>query len=198
MLRAMRRKTPSVMVGSGAWKGRVLAYPDDSALRPTMQRAKHSMFSSLGDSLRGAVFVDCFAGAGGVGIEALSLGAGRVHFVEERRDAVEALRRNLDLCGAEPARYHVHHARVAEVLSRDPNPLADAEFIFADPPYDLDFDAEFLRALNLSRLGALELAVIEHRSKRQVTAPPGWGVERERRFGDTTLTYLVPEREVGA
>ena len=54
-------------VGSGEWRGRALEYPDDITLRPTMQRTKHSLFSSLGRRLRGAVFADCFAGAGGVG-----------------------------------------------------------------------------------------------------------------------------------
>ena len=84
----MRRQQRAVVVGSGEWRGRVLVYPDDPALRPSMQRTKHSLFSSLGTEIRGAVFADCYAGAGAVGIEALSLGAARVHFVEERRDAV--------------------------------------------------------------------------------------------------------------
>jgi len=187
----MRKRTRSVTVGSGAWRGRALAYPDDSALRPTMQRTKHSFFSSLGAVLRGAVFVDCFAGAGGVGIEALSLGAGFVHFIEARRDAVEALRANLTLCGVTPTRYHVHHARVADVLSREPNPLGDAVIVFADPPYDADVETEFLDALRVDRLPALEMVVIEHRTKRPVVAPHGLRVERERRFGETMLSYLV-------
>ena len=192
MMASMRRRTRTVTVGSGEWRGRVLSYPDDTELRPTMQRTKHSMFSSLVAALRGAVFVDCFAGAGGVGIEALSLGAKHVHFIEERRDAVEALRANLSLCGAAPSRYHVHHARVADVFAREPNPLADAAIVFADPPYDIDVGAAFLEGLRPDRFERLELVVIEHRTKRGIIAPPGLSVERERRFGETTLSYLVP------
>ena len=180
-------------IGIGEWRGRTLAYPDDTALRPTMQRTKHSFFSSVGAAaLRGTVFVDAFAGAGGVGLEALSLGAGFVHFIEARRDAVEALRTNLSLCGAATTRYHVHHARVADVLLREPNPLADAVIMFADPPYDADVGKEFLDALRPVLFPSLELVVIEHHSKRPVLAPPGLSVERERRFGETTLSYLVP------
>src|SRR5512134_399725 len=130
----VRRRTQRVTVGGGEWRGRVLAYPDDTALRPAMQRTKHSLFSSLGDTLRGAVFVDCFAGAGGVGIEALSRGAARVHFIEERRDAVLALLANLSLCAVAPTRYRVHNARVADVLLRGPNTVGDATIVFADPP----------------------------------------------------------------
>lgn len=182
-------------VGSGEWRGRVLSYPDDAALRPTMQRTKHSLFSSLGGAMRGAIFVDCFAGAGAVGIEALSRGAGHVHFIETRRDAVDALRANLALCGADATRYHVHHARVADVLGREPNPLADAGIVFADPPYDIDANAEFLAHLRAQRFEQLAIVVVEHRNKQPVSPPPGLRVERERRFGETTLTYMVPESE---
>jgi 16S rRNA (guanine966-N2)-methyltransferase len=188
----MRRKQRTVAVGSGEWRGRALRYPDDAVLRPTMQRTKHSLFSSLGSALRGAVFVDCFAGAGGVGIEALSLGAGHVHFIEARRDAVEALRENLALCGAPPSRYDVHQGSVADILAREPNPLAAASIIFADPPYDMDLAGAFLDALRAERFPRLEAVVIEHRSKRPVTPPPGLCVDRERRFGETMLSYLVP------
>ncbi|HEX6790103.1 MAG TPA: RsmD family RNA methyltransferase [Candidatus Krumholzibacteria bacterium] len=191
----MRRRTRSVTVGSGEWRGRALRYPDDAALRPTMQRTKHSFFSSLGGALRGVVFADCFAGAGAVGIEALSLGAGFVHFIELQRDAVEALRANLVLCGAPSSRYHVHHARVAEVLARDPNPLRGVSVLFADPPYDADIERELLDALRPERFDHLDMAVIEHRSKHAVVAPDGFLIQRERKFGETTLTYLVQEGE---
>jgi 16S rRNA (guanine(966)-N(2))-methyltransferase RsmD len=191
----MRKKMRTVTVGSGDWRGRALQYPDDSSLRPTMQRTKHSLFSSLGSKLRGAVFVDCFAGAGGVGIEALSLGAGHVHFIEERRDAVDALRANLALCGAAPARYDVYHARVADVLVRDPNPLADASIIFADPPYDADLVEEFFLALDPRRFPELRTVVVEHRTKNRIVPQLSLRLDRERRFGETTITYLAPTQE---
>jgi 16S rRNA (guanine966-N2)-methyltransferase len=170
----------------------VLRYPDDPALRPSMQRTKHSMFSSLGSILRGAVFVDCFAGGGAVGIEALSLGASFAHFVEAGRDAVAALEANLVLCGAAPERYQVHRARVADVLACEPNPMVDSSIIYADPPYDADLDTEFLHDLEPARFPALRMLVVEHRTKQRVTPPLSLRIYNERRFGDTTLTYLVP------
>jgi 16S rRNA (guanine966-N2)-methyltransferase len=188
----MRRHTRTVTVGSGEWRGRVLRYPDDAVLRPTMQRTKHSLFSSLGDAVRGAIFADCFAGAGGVGIEALSLGAGHVHFIEARRDAVEALLANLSLCGVSPSRYDVHCGRVADMLSCEPNPMVGVSIIYADPPYDADLQGEFFHALQPQRFEQLRLVVVEHRSKQPVGSPEGFRVDRERRFGETTLTYLRP------
>ncbi len=179
-------------MGSGEWKGRVLRYPDDPGLRPSMQRTKHSMFSSLGDRLRGAVFADLFAGAGAVGIEALSRGAGFVHFVEVGREAVAALEANLAICGAPASRYHVHRARVAQVLASEPNPVRDCSIIYADPPYDADLEEEFFRVLDPARFPALQTVVVEHRTKRPVVPQLSLRLAHERRFGDTTLTYLVP------
>ena len=191
----MRNRTRTVTVGSGEWKGRVLRYPDDPGLRPSMQRTKHSLFSSLGSRLRGAVFADVFAGAGGVGIEALSLGAAFVHFVEMRREAVAALEANLAICGAPASRYHVHRARVAEVLASEPNPMGNCSIIYADPPYDADLAAELLDGLDAARFPDLDVMVVEHRTKQRVVTPPSLRIEHERRFGDTTLTYLVPHEE---
>jgi 16S rRNA (guanine966-N2)-methyltransferase len=192
----MRNRTRNVTVGSGEWKGRVLRYPDDPGLRPSMQRTKHSMFSSLGSRLRGAVFADLFAGAGAVGIEALSLGAAFVHFVETGREAVAALEANLVICGAPASRYHVHRARVADVLASKPNPLGDCSIIYVDPPYDADLGEAFLRSLDPARFPDLQTVVVEHRTKQPVIAQLSLRVAHERRFGDTTLTYLVPASRV--
>jgi 16S rRNA (guanine966-N2)-methyltransferase len=188
----MQRRTRTVTVGSGEWKGRALRYPDDAALRPSMQRTKHSLFSSLGRRLHGAVFADCFAGAGAVGIEALSLGAAFVHFVEMRREAIAALEQNLAICAAPASRYHVHRTRVADVLASESNPMAGSSIIYADPPYDADLDAEFFHHLDPMRFPTLHTVVVEHRSKQRVVPQPSLRLSHERRFGDTTLTYLVP------
>jgi 16S rRNA (guanine966-N2)-methyltransferase len=190
----MRARRATVTVGSGRWRGRVLAYPDDPAIRPSMHRTKHSMFSSLGERLQGAVFADLFAGAGAVGIEALSLGASRVHFVEGRPRAVAALRANLAALGADPASYEVHEGTVAAVLARRPCPVAGAAIVFADPPYGADPEAEMWRHFRAAEFAALEFVVVEHRTRVAVAAPEGLALERERRFGDTTLTYFVPVR----
>ena len=179
-------------VSAGAWKGRKLRYPDNVHVRPTMQRTKESLFSALGSRVEGAVFADLYAGAGAVGIDALSRGARRVHFVEVERDAVRLLRENLALCGADPARYVVHAARVADVLAASPCPLADAAIVFADPPYDMNAGDDLLAALDPLALPALDILVLEHRTRSAVVPPAHLRVERERRFGDTLLSYFVP------
>lgn len=179
-------------ITAGAWKGRKLRYPANTDIRPTMQRTRESLFSSLGAVLAGCVFADLYAGAGAVGIEALSRGARHAHFVEVEREAVRMLRENLAACGADAARYTVHDARVSDVLAARPCPIADAAVVFADPPYGSDANTDLLAALRPGTFPALEILVLEHRAKRPAVAPAHLRVARERRFGDTVLTYLVP------
>ena len=188
----MPRRKSTVTIGSGVWRGRVLRYPEGPWVRPSMQRTKHSLFSSLGAWLDNAVFADLFAGGGAVGIEALSRGAARAYFVEHRADALAALRANLAACGAGPARATVHAGTVASVLDARPSPIADATIVFADPEYDVDPNAELLRHFRASDFVQLAWLVVEHRTRVELTPPDGLALVRSRRFGDTVLTYLAP------
>jgi len=171
---------------SGEYGGRVLVYPDSRAVRPTMQRTKSSVFESLGDRIHDAVFVDLYAGAGGMGIEALSRGAAVAHFVERDREALNALRSNVDTL-AIPATQAVVHARDAQEFIDGGFGGVAADIVFADPPYD---DAglllEFLAKSVYSHDGVF---VLEHRSTLDVVGP-GWQIVRQRKFGETTISYL--------
>ncbi len=186
----MRRDQRTVTIGSGHLRGRVLRYPEVASLRPSMQRTKASLLSSLADELQGAVFADLYAGAGAVGIEAISRGAQFVHFVERERAALDALRDNVRVCDIVD-RSRVHADTVARVLDARPCPLAAATIAFADPPYEADIDDELLRRIDVAALPALHWLVVEHRTRVVPATPDGMQSERARRFGDTTLTYFV-------
>ncbi len=142
--------------------------------------------------MAGAVFADLYAGAGAVGIEALSRGARFAHFVESGRDAIECLQTNLARLGVEPARYRIHRATVGAVLDQAPCPLADATIVFADPPYDAGGADDVIRRLRAAEFARLDVVVVEHRTRVEVAPPDGMVLERDRRFGDTTLSYFVP------
>ncbi|HEY8649422.1 MAG TPA: RsmD family RNA methyltransferase, partial [Chthoniobacterales bacterium] len=68
-------------------------------IRPTMDRVKAAIFSSLGDRIIGARVLDLFAGTGALGIEALSRGAAEAAFIDHDRSAVEVIERNLKKAG---------------------------------------------------------------------------------------------------
>jgi 16S rRNA (guanine(966)-N(2))-methyltransferase RsmD len=194
----MQRSQSTVTIGAGVWRGRVLAYPAGPGIRPSMQRTRSSMFSSLGARLTDAVFADLFAGGGVVGIEALSRGAARAHFVERAPDAVAAIRANLRTCGVGADRATLHADTVAAVLDLDPCPISDATIVFADPPYDVDANAEILHRFRTRTFHRLEWVIVEHRARAALTPPAGLVLSRERRFGDTMLSYLRPDGDAGA
>ena len=188
----MHRSKSTVTIAGGVWRGRALVYPRASDLRPSMQRTRESLFSSLGERLHEAIFADLFAGGGAVGLEALSRGAARAYFVERNRDAVAAVRENMRVLGVTLERAVVHATTVAAVLDSDPCPIADATIVFADAPYDVDVNNEMLRRLRTDAFTNLETVVVEHRFRTVLQPPAGLVVTRERRFGETVLTTLSP------
>ena len=85
-------------VVAGHARGRKLVGPDTRTTRPLTDRAKEGLFSALG-SVEDLAVLDLYAGSGSIGIEALSRGAIRAVFVENGRQALAALRRNLEVLG---------------------------------------------------------------------------------------------------
>ena len=73
--------------------------PAGEKIRPTSDKVKQALFNILGDRVSGSAFLDLFAGAGGVGIEALSRGAERVVFVDGDRESLDAVRHNIEQAG---------------------------------------------------------------------------------------------------
>lgn len=102
------------------------------ATRPTPDRLRETLFNILAPRIRGATFLDGYAGTGAVGIEALSRGARHAFLLERSRSAIEVIRENLDSLGLEP-RATVVTGPVLLTLSRYP-----ADIVFLDPPYELE------------------------------------------------------------
>lgn len=177
---------------AGALKGRRLVTPRGHGTRPTADQVRIALMDTLTPHLPGSDVLDLFAGAGGVGIEALSRGAARATFVERDRRASEALRQNLATLGLQS---------VSRVLTMDVEralPRLDTagdrfDIIFLDPPYDTPLvptTVEWLGGGRLTRPGGLVIA--QHFTKRAAAlAPlPALTRVRARRFGETTLTFF--------
>jgi 16S rRNA (guanine966-N2)-methyltransferase len=118
---------------AGAAKGRRLVAPKGTDVRPTADRVKEALFSSLQPLLPGARVLDLFAGSGALGLEALSRGAASVTLVERSRPALDALRRNIEAVGL-PGRTWSPGRRggLAGDLPGEPFDL-----VLLDPPYHL-------------------------------------------------------------
>lgn len=84
---------------AGKFRSRPIRSLRGLAMRPTADRLRETLFNILGPAMEGAVFVDCYAGTGAVGIEALSRGATEVIFIESHRPAADLIRKNLNTLG---------------------------------------------------------------------------------------------------
>jgi 16S rRNA (guanine966-N2)-methyltransferase len=115
---------------AGEFKGRRLHAPRGARTRPTADRVREALFSMLVD-VSGARVLDLYAGSGALGIEALSRGAESAVFVERDREALVALRRNLEAVGADA---RVRRQDVLRFLAR---PEGTFDLVFCDPPYDV-------------------------------------------------------------
>ena len=125
----------SVRIIGGEWRGRRIAIPDGTAVRPTPDRVRVTVFNWLRDSLVGARCLDLCAGTGALGFEALSRGAAETWFVEQDATLTAALQATARQFGATP---HVVR-RDALAFLREP-PAATFDVVFLDPPYTQPLD----------------------------------------------------------
>jgi 16S rRNA (guanine966-N2)-methyltransferase len=114
----------------GTWRGRKLRFPAGTAIRPTPDRVRETLFNWLGTAVDGAHCLDLFAGSGALGLEALSRGAAHVTFVERDAAAARALRERLVEWQAGDAR--VERTDALHYLAGAPQPF---DIVFLDPPF---------------------------------------------------------------
>jgi 16S rRNA (guanine(966)-N(2))-methyltransferase RsmD len=179
---------------SGTSKGRRLAAPKHHhTLRPTSDRVKESIFNILGEEVGGKVVLDLFAGTGNLGVEALSRGAERAVFVEKGRRALQLIHKNLLHCGMEGR---------SEILSKDANRAIGIlnqkgetfDLILMDPPYEKGLIRKTLMKLQSLRIYHEDsILVIEHDRREPLPeVVDGWDLIRQRRIGDTVISFLTP------
>src|SRR6202042_1716650 len=113
---------------AGSYRSRTRAAPPGLATRPTSDRLRETLFNVLAPRIKGANFLDLYAGSGAVGIEALSRGAAHVEFVGRAEPALRVLRANLARLGL-TAGFRIHAASVSTVLRRV-KPVAAFDVVF--------------------------------------------------------------------
>jgi 16S rRNA (guanine966-N2)-methyltransferase len=174
---------------SGSAGGLPLLSPKTD-LRPTMDKVKAAIFSSLFDFVRGARVLDLFSGTGGLGIEALSRGAASALFIESDRTAADMVKRNLQKTKLQG---DVMQLDVFRFLSR-PGGRGPFDLILADPPYAKDEYSAAARLLDDPNLPLLlddnGIFVLEHPPYEKFKPKQPWNFLRTRRYGKTAVSLL--------
>ena len=175
---------------TGHAKGRRLVAPDTDATRPATDRVREALFSAIGAWVDGADVLDLFAGSGSYGLEALSRGAASATFVEQGREAVAALRRNVDSVGLGGT---IVAQDVGDFLTRPGS--RTYHLVFIDPPWDLPTDVvdDHLARIDPLLDPGAEI-VVTRRAGDVIPSPPShWSVATDRRYGDARiLRYAIP------
>ncbi len=164
-----------------------------TGVRPTMDRVKAAIFSSLGEMVISARVLDLFAGTGALGIEALSRGAESVLFVEQDRQAIAAIEKNLEktkLSG------RVRNADVFRFLNNATASDEKFRIVLADPPYEtMESGERFTEKLlgnevlpNLLEAGGIFM--LEKRPSEHVPETKFWQLLRQKKYGATEVLFL--------
>ena len=177
-------------ITGGEARGRRLFTTKAPGMRPTTDTARRTLFDILGDRVTGARALDLFAGAGTLGIEALSRGASHVTFIEHDRDACAVIERNLEAAGYS-AVGTVVRSEVLRALARAPGSAAD--LVFVDPPYaaGLRFVSRVLQAVLAGSWVRPDGTVVVEADAGEIELPVGLSEIRTRRFGRTQILIAV-------
>lgn len=167
-----------------------LKTPQGQDTRPTTDRIKETLFNMLQREISGCIFVDLFAGSGGIGIEALSRGAAHAYFVENARAAAECIQENLNF---------TRFTKQATLLRQDVFSALwmikerEADIVFMDPPYRLGLEQQLFKALADQRyITENTLLILEAESDKNMDflKDSGFIIEKEKKYKTNKHVFI--------
>lgn len=176
-----------IRIIGGKFRSRKLKVLDVEGLRPTTDRVKETVFNWLMPYTSNANVLDCYAGSGGLGFEALSRYAGTVTFIELDNLAHRQLAENIKLLNADNTQ--LFNGNCLEVL---PKLAGKYDLVFIDPPFRKDLASSTCHLLEELQLLADD-AVIYLEVEKELTnieLPSNWQILKEKNFGQVT-SYLL-------
>ncbi len=166
---------------------------DGMETRPTTDRIKETLFNMLAPYLYDSVFLDLFAGSGGIGIEALSRGAMEAVFVEKNPKAMQCIKENLE---------RTHLKRKGMTMSVDVLTALyklegekQFDYIFMDPPYGQDLERKVLSYLSGSELLSFDGVIIVEAAKDtsfDYVEELGYSVIKVKEYKTNKHVFLEP------
>lgn len=179
-----------IRIISGKHRGRKLPVLMAEGLRPTTDRVKETVFNWLMPYINKANCLDCFAGSGGLGFEALSRGAEKITLVELNKAAAKQLQANKEALKAD--NLFVINNDALLFLSKETPQCFD--LVFLDPPFRKDFVAKIAALLNQGWLNNNALIYVEMEAEGQQVLPNNWQLIKEKVAGQVAyrLYQLVP------
>ena len=175
---------------TGTAKGRVLRTLEGDATRPTSERIKEAMFSSIQFDVEGRRVLDLFAGCGQLGLEALSRGAVSCMFIDSSREAMDIVKANVSATGfTKESKYLVSDWRnyIRKVSGRD-----KFDLVFIDPPYAMECCGDAMKRLAEGGVLARGALVVCESGTEEINADalPDFEVTKSRAYGKKTALNI--------
>ncbi|AGO53202.1 ribosomal RNA small subunit methyltransferase D [Serratia plymuthica 4Rx13] len=194
--RASAKKPPQAAAGQiriigGQWRGRKLPVPNSPGLRPTTDRVRETLFNWLAPVIQGARCLDCFAGSGALGLEALSRYAGSATLLEFERPVAQQLEKNLALLQGKGT---VVNTNTLSWLAGNGQPF---DVVFLDPPFRKELLAETVTLLEQQGWLADEAWIYVEAEAESAAAdvPANWQLHREKVAGQVAYRLYVRSQE---
>lgn len=172
-------------VTGGHLKGRRISVPGGRDIRPSTDKLREAIFSTIGNDITGARVADLFCGSGALGIEALSRGADYTLFVDSSRRNIINLKKNLQNLGITGN----FDLKVMDVLKIRSRMLENLSLVFADPPYKQGLGDRLISLFCLPKFDWHGILVLEHE--------PDWVCEKKEMevlnhkvYGDMAVSFL--------
>ena len=186
----------SCRIIAGKWRGRKIKFDDAEGLRPTTDRIRETVFSCLQPYISQSSCLDCFAGSGVLGFEALSRGAQEVVFIEQNSKTVKGLQENVRTLEADNVAIH-HQDTLSWLQSASTNRNLSQKFdlVFLDPPFHSDLLAK--SSVLLNRSGCLvedAIIYVEHAVDANVALPANWVCLKQKSSGQ--VSYKLFEYKI--
>lgn len=172
-----------VRIISGLWRGRKLPVLSSEGLRPTGDRVKETLFNWLMPHIVDSTCLDCFAGSGSLGFEALSRQAKQVTFLELDKNVAIQLSKNLATlkCNTEQAK--VINQNSLQFLNQPQN-APHFDIVFIDPPFHFGLAQQTINLLAQHQwLAPNALVYVETEKNQPITTPENWTVLKEKITG---------------
>lgn len=173
----------SVRIIAGRWRGRKLPVLNVTGLRPTGDRVKETLFNWLMPYIVNADCLDCFAGSGSLGFEALSRQAKSVTFLELNKTVAHQLSQNLQALNCDKTQAALYNQSGLEFLKQMQN-QPHFDIVFLDPPFNSGLAEQAIRLLaenNWLRPDAL--IYVETEREKQPNVPKNWMLLKEKTTG---------------
>jgi 16S rRNA (guanine966-N2)-methyltransferase len=190
----MASSTNTVRIIGGKWKRRKLTFPDSPGLRPTMDRARETLFNWLAPHIHDAKCLDLFSGSGALGFEALSRGADHATLVDQNPAIIRALQANRKMLFSNPSQAQCSNEPCTIIQSSAPGWLHTQnqhwDIIFVDPPFTgplMNQTLQILQTGDYTEKGAL----IYLETPQPLETMPGWNLIKNSKVGGTHLNLIA-------